>query len=277
MRNAINCIILAKFRYYCQYLFSREELPENRAKSIRMEIFVSRSARCRFAKERPFLRPKLSGLGLSYPAEILFSTAESLPAYLSREAPESLLRCLKDNPSKSISRVPCFWDRLKHLINRPYTLRGRCGHSNVNSEAVEASFLDVYEHVLLARLRGKKVEGDFSTLVDSLKYKWLANRSLRLDKIPVILAARDSTLSIEYDRVFKYKEVVDPSCRVCGTGCGTVSHHLTTCEMSFSLYKERHDRVRRIIFQEIVNVIGAKEEYPASYSPDGNWEIDGTS
>ncbi|KII64956.1 hypothetical protein RF11_08444 [Thelohanellus kitauei] len=122
--------------------------------------------------------------------------------------------------------------------------------------------------------RGSSVGFVRSLLKVSMLALWLANRAVRQDRIAVILAARDSTLAVEYDRCHKFKAGGSDLCIDCRKISSTVSHNLASREvMSFTCHKVRHDAVCRAVLKECCNVLSDPVRYPVTSSPDQRLEV----
>ena len=118
---------------------------------------------------------------------------------------------------------------------------------------------------LMDNLSSKNIHGVFmktskqSSRDFKLTHKWLRLRKQRAETEALIVAAQDGVIMTRAYQARVLKRDVNPLCRKCRKRPETTGYILAHCEKyNWTLYKERHDQVLRILYFHLCRVMGLR-------------------
>ena len=118
---------------------------------------------------------------------------------------------------------------------------------------------------LMDNLSSKNIHGVFmktskqSSRDFKLTHKWLRLRKQRAETEALIVAAQDGVIMTRAYQARVLKRDVNSLCRKCRKRPETTCYILAHCEKyNWTLYKERHDQVLRILYFHLCRVMGLR-------------------
>ena len=98
---------------------------------------------------------------------------------------------------------------------------------------------------------------DTKEVADARSRNWVSGGYMAVGTERYIFAAQEQALGTRWARNIRYKEDVDPMCRVCGKYLETVNHLASGCgELAKKMYVTRHDRMGRRVHWELCKKYG---------------------
>ena len=95
-------------------------------------------------------------------------------------------------------------------------------------------------------------------VADERSWQWLSGGYMAVGTERYIFAAQEQALGTRWARNTRYKEEVDPMCRVCGKQLETVNLLASACgELAKKQYVTRHDRMGRRVTGSCVGSMGS--------------------